>query len=76
MSDNMFLTSASGTVGSAAVEVGIDLDVRYMAIAWGELSIVKLDRIYIASIFYITVGIVLKYPAIIGACQHFLGIAV
>ena len=36
MSDNMFLTSASGTVGSAAVEVGIDLDVRYMAIAWGE----------------------------------------
>ncbi len=36
MSDNMFLTSASGTVGSAAVEAGIDLDVRYMEIAWGE----------------------------------------
>ncbi len=36
MSDNMFLTSAAGTVGSLAVNVAIDLDARYMEFAWGE----------------------------------------
>ena len=39
ISDNMFLTSAEGNVGTADVTVEIDLDTRYMEFSWGENSV-------------------------------------
>lgn len=36
ISDNMVLTSASGTAGTMPIEASINLDTRHMDISWGE----------------------------------------